>query len=154
MGGKRKTDYRVWVDYSLGWSENRDGRTSVWDHPTEAEAMHFAIEQTDEMRRRGADSPVRSVRVVYWVSGTRLRDAPVLYEASYHDPDQKLTGAEAYTARVHDWHEIFDRFNSNHAVHRSDLRIGYGDWIDEWGPQPTACPACNRVLNPQNMYWR
>lgn len=154
MGGKRKpkTDHHVWVDYSLGWSENRDCQTSMRGDLTEVEAMDYATEQTDEMRRRGAESPVRSVRVTYWESGTSLLGAPVLYKASYYDAEQKLTDAEVYAARVHDWHETFDRFNYHGAANGSDLRIGYPDWTAEWGLEPTACPACNRALSPQNMY--
>ncbi|SHT93169.1 Uncharacterised protein [Mycobacteroides abscessus subsp. bolletii] len=88
MGGKRKpkTDYHAWVDYSLGWSENRGSLSEVRAHAAEAEATQSAIEQTDQMRRRGADSPVRLIRVIYWEGGSSLRDAPVLYESSYYDP--------------------------------------------------------------------
>lgn len=154
MGGKRKpkTDYHVWVDYSLGWSENRDCQTSMRGDLTEVEAMDYATEQADEMRRRGAESPVRSVRVTYWEGGTSLLGAPVLYKASYYDAEQKLTDAEVYAARVHDWHETFDRINRHSAAKNQPMGLSYRDWPDEWGPKPIICPACNRVLNPQNRY--
>ncbi len=154
MGGKRKPkiDYHVWIDYSLGWSENRDCRTSMRGDLTEVEAMDYATEQTDEMRRRGAESPVRRVRVTRWESGTSLIGAPVLYKASYYDAEQKLTDAEAYAARVHDWHEFSDRFNANNSGNRSKWRVGHGDWPNEWGPKPTACPECETVVDPQKAY--
>ncbi|MGV0628579.1 hypothetical protein [Mycobacteroides chelonae] len=154
MGGKRKPkiDYHVWIDYSLGWRENRDCKTSMWGDLTEAEAMQSAIEQTDEMRRRGAESPVRSVRVTRWESDTSLISAPVLYEASYYDAEQKLTDAQVFAARVHDWHEFSDRFNANNAGNRSKWRVGYGDWPNEWGQKPITCPACNTVVGPQKVY--
>lgn len=154
MAGRRKPKivYQVWVDYSLGWSENRDSKALIRDHPTEAEAMQSAIEQTGEMRRRGADSPVRLIRVLLREGGVRTDDCPVLYETSYHAPEQKLTDAEAYAARVHDWHEFSDRFNANNAGNQSKWRVGYGDWSNEWGPKPTTCPACKTVVDPQKVY--
>ncbi|CPV43198.1 Uncharacterised protein [Mycobacteroides abscessus subsp. massiliense] len=154
MGGKRKpkTEYWVWADYSLGWSENRGSRSEVRAHATEAEAMQSAIAQTGEMRRRGADSPVRSIRVIYWETGTPLRDVPVLYDASYYDPEQKLTDTEIYAARVHDRHEAIDRINCHSAAKNQPMWLTYRDWPDEWGPKPTTCPACDVVVDPQNMY--
>lgn len=155
MGGKRKpkANYHVWVDYSLGWSENRESLSSLCGHATEAEAIQSAIEQIDEMRRRGADSPVRLIRVVYWEGGgSSLADAPVLHESSYYDPEQKLTDAEVYAARAHEWHALPDRSNRHAAARNSEYFVGYSNWTEEWGPKPTICPACNRVLNPQNMY--
>lgn len=149
---KSKVEYQVWVDYALGWSENRDCRTSIRGHSTEAEAMQSAIEQTDEMRRRGAESPVRLVRVTRWESGTSLRAEPALYEASYYAPAQKLTDAEVYAARVHDWHDTFDRINRHSAAKNQPMSLSYRTWLGDWGPNPTSCPACGTVVDPQNMY--
>lgn len=69
-----------------------------------------------------------------------------MYQASYYDREQGLTPAEVYAARVHDWHESADRFNLNHARNNSPLRVGYGQWLDEWGSEPSTCPACRATL--------
>lgn len=137
------------MDYCPGWSENTTLLASVVDHHTEEEAMQSAIEQTGEMRRRGAASPVRLIRVILRKSGTKLTDAPELYRASYFDLAQNLTNAEVYAARVHRWHTLADRLNASHARHGSNWRFGYKDWTDAWGPRPTVCPACGTVVDPQ-----
>lgn len=153
MGVRRRTDYQIFVDYSLGWSENRGTLTAVTgSHHSEEEAVQSAIKQTDEMRRRGAASPVRSIRVIYWEGGgSSLRDASVLYESSYYDPGQKLTDAEVYAARVHEWHALPDRSNRHAAARNSKYFVGYSNWTEEWGPRPTTCPACETVVDPQSI---
>lgn len=154
MAGRRKPkiDYQVWVDYSLGWSENRDSLTVIRSHLTEAEAMQSAIEQTDEMRSRGAESPVRSIRVRVREGDAKLHDCPTIYGVSYFDAEQKLTDTETYAARVHDWHEFSDRFNANNAGNGSDWRVGYKDWDEARGPRPSTCPACGTVVDPQGKF--
>jgi hypothetical protein len=39
----------------------------------------------------------------------------MVYQASYYDRWQRLTDAEVYAARAHNWHEAADRFNRSYA---------------------------------------
>ncbi|HTY31760.1 hypothetical protein [Mycobacterium sp.] len=131
------------------------------------QAERQAAEWTAEMRREGAASAIRRVAVEVWRKDGQLAGPPgkkpVLFEASYYDPEQGLTDDQAYTARVHDWHAKADGWNSRsqpkyHANHPNHGRcwtrdvMSYGDWSDDWGPKPTTCPACGQTVDPQDRF--
>ncbi|MGD1281328.1 hypothetical protein ACKUUI_06005 [Mycobacterium seoulense] len=130
--------------YAHGWGGNRN-RMSSGLGGSEDEAMRHAVELVDQMRRDGANSTVRHVRVRRWEVGS-LANAPAVFEASYYDPKQGLTDAEAYAARVHDWHAQADSWNRWAEANHSKYGMGYGNWMDVWGPQPVECPACGADL--------
>lgn len=148
----RRGEYLITAIYSVGWNENRDLLTSFPCYNTQAEAIQAAADEVGEMRSRGANSPLRLITVRWWKRDAKLRDAPVLFRASYYDAEQKLTDIETYAARVHDWHVLDDRSNRQHAAMNSQHRFVYPDWLSGWGPKPTTCPACDAVVDPQNMY--
>ncbi|SIM00538.1 Uncharacterised protein [Mycobacteroides abscessus subsp. abscessus] len=146
MKRKRKDQYLVTADYSLGWRDNRERWAAGEGHYSEIDAIAKATSLTAEMRRDGAASAMRTVRIRQWEDGAELADAPELYRASYYDPEQKLTEAEAFAARVHDWHEFPDRFNSRQPRISGSPWMGYKPWQEDWGPKPTVCPACSAKL--------
>ncbi len=106
--------------------------------------MQWAAGRLDEVRRDGAASAIRSVEVQHWGDGDR--DSPPLCQASYYDPEQGLTEAEAYAARVHDWHAPADSWNRSATATGSKWGMGYSSWSDDWGPQADVCPACGDTL--------
>jgi hypothetical protein len=145
VGRTTRGEYLTTADYALGLGDNRDS-WSTGIGGSEEEAIQHASGVVDQMRRDGAASAIRRVRVRHWRDGSSLADAPVLYQASYYDGEQGLTDGEAYAARVHDWHESVDRFNRNHAARTSPWRMGYSTWSDDWGRKSASCPACAATL--------
>ena len=143
MARKPKDRYLVTASYSLGWGvQKQDTLSSGYGAASEHDAMEIAATIVADMRREGADSPVRRVAVRQWPGDTPLNDAPVLYEASCYDSEQHLTGVETYAARVHDWHHPTDRSNIKHIMNRSVYGVGYSEWNLSWGPEPNQCPYC------------
>jgi hypothetical protein len=143
----RSGQYLTTADYSIGYGDNPECLTKGFGHPNEADAMRAANEYVGQMRREGAASPIRRVRVRYWEKGGELVGAPLLFSASYYDFEQLLTEAETYAARVHDWHEPGDRMNRNQIASDSRWRTGHRPWSDDWGPRPaTTCPACDAPI--------
>lgn len=65
MGRKTTDQYEASADYALGWGDNRNTLTSAIV-TNEQDAMQWAIGQVDEMRRDGAASAIRSVKVRRW----------------------------------------------------------------------------------------
>ena len=94
----RTGQYLTTADYSLGYGDNRECLSKGVGHPNEADAMQAANEHAGQMRREGAASPIRRVRVRYWEKGGELAAAPLLFSASYYDSDQGLTDAAFSTA--------------------------------------------------------
>ncbi|GBG36846.1 hypothetical protein NJB14197_08990 [Mycobacterium montefiorense] len=119
------------------------------------EAVQHATAWVHEMRGAGATSAIRRVCVrpsdSWDTDNLRHRHRP-LFEASYYHPEQGLTDADVYAARVHDWHANADRVNQNLAHNKAKYRLCYLNWTDEWGPKPTACPACNTALHDDNPF--
>jgi hypothetical protein len=147
MGRRTRGEYLTTADYALGWGGNRDF-VSTAIGGSEEEAMQQAAGLVDQMRRDRANSAIRRVMVRHWRVGSSLAAAPVVFEASYFDPEQGLTADEAYASRVHDWHARTDRDNQV-----ADLGpLDYRPWSDEWGPEPALCPMCAAILAPQNYY--
>jgi hypothetical protein len=108
MGRRTRGEYLTTADYALDWAGNRD----LWSKGiggSEEEAMQHAAGLVNQMRRDGATSRIRRVRVRHWRIGSSLANAPVLFQASYFDSEQGLTEDEAYASRVHDWHARTDR---------------------------------------------
>lgn len=132
---------------ALEWGDNRDRTYSSLISNDGERAKQHAAGLVEAMRRNGASSALREVVVRPWERGTELADAPVVYRASYFDAEQGLTEDEAYAARVHDWHIDVDRINANLVKNNADYRLGYSDWRQEWGPQPSACAACEKALD-------
>ncbi|MBL1074470.1 hypothetical protein JK358_08675 [Nocardia sp. 2] len=93
-----------------------------------SDAMQRASEWTTEMRQQGAASKIRQVEVRQWGVDNEPSH-PVLFVASYYDPEQGLTDELVYAARVHDWHNA-----------------GYRAWQQDWGPEPVECPHCGRTV--------
>ncbi|MGZ3384772.1 MAG: hypothetical protein ACXVB5_07635 [Isosphaeraceae bacterium] len=139
------------------------------------QAERQAAEWTAEMRREGAASAIRRVAVEVWrKDGHIIRSypekRPVLFEASYYDPEQGLTGDQAYATRVHEWHAGHDAFNreskpkavpttGKYAKYADQAKYVwtrtvelYGKWSEEWGPRPTTCPACGQTVDPQDRF--
>lgn len=54
--------------------------------------------------------------------------------------------AEAYAARVHDWHVSVDRVNRNLTRTNASWRLGYSPWLDASGPKLASCPGCGADL--------
>jgi hypothetical protein len=137
--------YLTTAGYAPSWGSNSDSLSKSYGAEPD-EAMRHATTLVDEMRRDGASSPIRTVTVRDWPNGSSLKDARLLYEASYYDAAQGLSDTDKYAARVHDWHECVDRMDANQARNNSKWRTGYSAWSDDWGPRPTECPACNASL--------
>lgn len=150
---RTKADYRLYVFRSPGWGDNGGLFCTVHWHCSEEDALTAAAEQTARMREKGAASEIRCVVVRH--HSDRDRDKLMhlhspRYRASYYDPGQALTQAEAHSARVHDWHAGADRMNAHQIRNGSQYRTGYGDWLTEWGPIPTRCPHCGRMVRPDD----
>jgi hypothetical protein len=155
MARKPKANYLVTTRCSLGWGGTDQ---STLSHFTSTSSEEAAVQQfadaVDEMRSGGAMTPTRAVTLRRWPSGTSLAEAPVLREASYYDPEQNLSAAQTYAARVHDWHHSADRMNINLIKNRSVYGVGYSDWNEQWGPEPETCPHCGDPLPlPMEPYW-
>ncbi len=96
--------YLTTAHYALSWGRNSESVSKGFGS-SEDEAMQRAISLVDEMRRDGPSLPIRSVTVRDWATGSSLKDARLVYEASYHHAAQGLTDNDEYAARVHDWHD-------------------------------------------------
>lgn len=86
MGRRPNVQYLVTAHYSIGWGGNRDLLTSGFGLPdeTEARCMH-ASGLVGEMRRGGAATARRRVRVRKWERAGSLDGAPTLLDESYYD---------------------------------------------------------------------
>lgn len=142
--------YDVTARLALGWGDNPSCAAKGMWLPTREQASERSAELVSEMRQGGASSALRTVRMQLRVDSKLSGDA--LYTASYYDPEQGLTDAEEYTARVHDWHVSADRFNGNMSRNGGKHRVGYRAWSDDWGVKPISCPACGAELEPQPMF--
>jgi hypothetical protein len=118
---------------------------------TEEEAMQRAVGAVDRMRREGAASKIRHFEIRPWGDHfdkqTCTYPDPPRFEASYYDPEQGLTDAEVYSARVHDWHAKADEWNRRAIANNSKWGMGYRPWSDAWGPKPDSCPVCDAELS-------
>lgn len=145
LGMRTRCDYLTTADYITAWGTNRETRQTATGFGSEEEATRHAANLVDQMRREGAASAIRFVRVRRrgdWDKDKFTYRCPPLFEASYYDEDQGLTDAEVYASRVHEWHWPSDRFNRIQVARNSHKRIGYPTWSDDWGPQPDFCMAC------------
>ena len=145
MGRSTRDEYLTTADYAFDWGDNL-GRMSTGHGGSEAEAMQHAADFVRDMRREGVKSPIRLVRVRHWPGGSKLAGGPLVYQASYYDAEQGLADAEAYAARVHDWHVSVDRVNRNLTRTNASWRLGYSPWLDASGPKPASCPGCGADL--------
>ncbi|WP_181697864.1 hypothetical protein [Nocardia sp. GTS18] len=150
MARKPKCQYDVTAQLALGWGNNPNCAAKGMWLPTREKADEHAAELVSEMRQGGASTALRTVRMQLRVDSKLSGDA--LYTASYYDPEQGLTDAEEYAARVHDWHVSADRFNSNMSRNNGKYRVGYLAWSCDWGAKPISCPACGTVVEPQPMF--
>ncbi|GAA1671130.1 hypothetical protein MMUR_47710 [Mycolicibacterium murale] len=107
---------------------------------TESAAIELALESVRRLRSEGAASRIRSVEV------RRVDDCRPVFSASYFDPEQGLSDAEAYAARVCGWHLPRDILNANYMASNARWRAGDGPWPQEWGPLPETCPSCGRRI--------
>lgn len=104
--------------------------------------MERASEWVQEMRAGGAATTVRRVSVKLW--DTEIRNPP-LFHASYYDEEQGLSADEAYAARVHERHWMFDR-GRGFTYNGLPLTFSYPEW-DDLEPKPDVCPHCGRGLS-------
>jgi len=137
---RQRNEYTTTTNYALDWGSDSGTISRVTDGSRE-DAMASAHDVVERMRREGAASNIRSVRVRHWGDWDRP-----LYHASYYDSGQQLTDVEVYAARVHDWHVTTDVLNAHYARTNAQLRAGYGPWSNDWGTKPVECPACSAVL--------
>lgn len=152
MARRQRDQFIVTARFTVGWTNPSSNVSSGFSTEEEGEARAKAEEWVTEMRRDGADSPIRQVTLRLWEHGGSLRDAPTLFEASYFDPEQGLTEFEELAARIHDLHAQPDRINANHAYkerygRRDGIRVGYMTWPEGFGDKPENCPACGRLLH-------